>query len=97
LHAPLRSAGKRAFTAQRLTHGRQYGRDRGRAFSTGRKVAGIFASPIVPFLMTWRIFRLVFQKRRCRIRVLVTLPIILWFNLVWAYAEARGYADELRK
>ncbi len=86
-----RSAGMRAFTAQRLTHGRRYGRDRGRASSTGRKVAGIFASPIVPFLMTWRVLRLVFQKRRCRIRVLVTLPIILWFNLVWAYAEARGY------
>ena len=92
-----RSAGWRAFTAQRLAHGRMYGRQRGERFSTARRLVGIAASPLVPLLMSWRVLRLVFRKRRYRGRTLATLPIIFWFNLVWAYAEARGYADELRK
>ena len=91
-----RSAGLRAFTAQRLTHGRQYGRDRATKLATGRRVVGVLMSPMVPFLMSWRVLRLVLSKRRYRRRALATLPIILWFNLVWAYAEARGYVDRLR-
>lgn len=92
-----RSAGLRAFTAQRLAHGRMYGRQRGELFSTTRKAVGVVASPLVPVLMSWRVLRLVFGKRRFRGRALATLPIIFWFNLVWAYAEARGYVDVLRR
>jgi hypothetical protein len=91
-----RSAGLRAFTAQRLTHGRQYGRDRGAGLSTTRRGIAVLASPIVPFVMSSRVLRIVLRKRRYRGRALVTLPIILWFNLVWAYAEARGNLDLLR-
>ena len=92
-----RSTGFAAFTAQRLSHGRQYGRDRGRGFSTARRVVGISASPVVPFLMTSRVFRLVLRKRRYRGRAIAALPLIFWFNSVWAFAEARGYADLLRQ
>jgi hypothetical protein len=91
-----RSAGFRAFTAQRNSHGRQYGRDRGAAYSTGRRVVGVLAAPVVPFLMTARVLRRVFAKRRYRLRAVSVLPFILWFNLTWALAEARGYLGLLR-
>jgi len=91
-----RSAGWKAFRTQRLVHGRQYGRDRGARLSAARRGIGVIASPIVPFVLSWRVVGLVFRKRRYRTRVLATLPIIFWFNLVWAYAEARGYVDLLR-
>ena len=92
-----RSAGWRAFTNQRLAHGRVYGRERGELFSTPRKIIGSLAAPLVPFVMTWRVLRLVFGKGRFRGRAVATLPIIFWFNLVWAYAELRGYVDTLRR
>lgn len=91
-----RSAGSRAFSAQRLAHGRQYGRDSGASRSTMQRAIGVVASPIVPFVMSWRVLRLVLRKKRHRGRVLATLPVIFWFNLVWAYGEARGYVDLLR-
>ena len=36
-----RSAGFRAFSRQRLVHGRKYGRQRGARFSTARNIAGV--------------------------------------------------------
>jgi hypothetical protein len=94
--AMTRSAGLAAFTAQRSSHGRQYGRDRGASFSRGRRVVGIAAAPAVPFLMTARTLRSVLHKRRYRGRAIAVLPLILWFNAAWALAEARGYLDLLR-
>jgi hypothetical protein len=92
-----RSAGWRAFTAQRLAHGRQYGRDRGTSLSAPRTVVGVVAAPVVPPLMTWRVLRLVVGKRRYRLRALACLPAILWFNVAWAAGEVRGYLDLLRR
>lgn len=91
-----RSAGLSAFTKQRYSHGRQYARDRGADFSTGRRLVGVLAAPVVPFLMSGRLLRLILAKRRYRLRALAVLPLMLWFNVVWAYAEARGYSDLLR-
>jgi hypothetical protein len=92
-----RSAGARAFTAQRLAHGRRYGHQRGLHFSTARNLAGALGSPLVPFLMSWRVLSRVLQRRRYRLRALAVLPLIFWFNLVWASAEARGHLDMLRR
>ncbi len=92
-----RSGGFGAFTEQRLSHGRQYGRDRGASFSRPRLAIGVLATPIVPVLMTVRQLRLVFAKRRYRGRAIAVLPLIVWFNLVWAVAEGLGYVDCLRK
>ena len=92
-----RSAGWSAFTTQRLAHGRKYGHQRGVHFSRARNLVGVLASPVVPFLMTWRVLRQVFRKRRYRLRALASLPLIFSFNLVWAYAEARGHFDMLRR
>lgn len=92
-----RSAGWRAFAAQRLRHGRKFGHQRGAGAGKVRVLIGLLASPVVPLLMTWRVVRQVMQKRRHRGRLLAVLPILFSFNVAWALAEARGYVDILRK
>lgn len=92
-----RSGGWRAFRAQRLAHGRKYGHQRGAHFSTGRNVVGALASPAVPFLMTGRLLARVLERRRNRLRAVAVLPLIFSLNVVWAYAEARGHIDMLRR
>lgn len=91
-----RSAGFRAFTHQRLTHGRLYGHQRGAHFSRGRNLLGVLASPVVPFLMTLRVYRELAPRRRLGARMLLASPIVFAFNIVWAVAEARGHADMVR-
>lgn len=91
-----RSAGFTAFARQRLAHGRRYGHQRGARFSRGRNLAGVVGAPLVPALMTLRVVRRVFARRRLRGRVLAALPVILAFNAAWALAEARGHLDVLR-
>jgi hypothetical protein len=92
-----RSAGAGAFAAQRLAHGRKYGHQRGASFSRPRNLIGVLASPLVPFLMSWRVLSRVLSRRRYRLRAVLVVPLIFWFNLVWAYAEARGHLDVLRR
>lgn len=92
-----RSAGFTAFARQRLEHGRRYGHQRGVHFSKARNLIGVLAAPLVPVLMTLRVLRQVFAKRRYRNRALLALPVIVAYNAIWAYAEARGHADMLRR
>ena len=91
-----RSAGFAAFARQRLEHGRRYGHQRGAGFSRARNAIGVLGAPAVPALMTLRVLRQVFSKRRFRLRALLVLPQIVAHNAVWAYAEARGHLDMLR-
>lgn len=92
-----RSAGWRAFSNQRMRHGRAYGNQRGVRFGTARNVAGVLGSPLVPFLMTLRVLRQVSSKRRYRLRAIAALPLVIFFNSIWALAEARGHLDTLRR
>ena len=92
-----RSSGFGAFVRQRLEHGRRYGHQRGRHFSKSRNAVGVIAAPLVPALMTLRVLREVFGKGRHRLRVIAALPLIVTYNAVWAYAEALGHADMLRR
>jgi hypothetical protein len=91
-----RSAGIRAFTRQRLAHGRGHGRLRGARFSRTRNIAGVVGAPLVPALMTVRVLREAQRRRRLRGQALLALPVILWFNLAWAVGEAAGHVDALR-
>lgn len=92
-----RSAGARAFARQRFAHGRLYGHQRGRHFGRARNLAGVLAAPVVPALMTYRVLARVFAKGRYRSRALLALPGVVWFNVVWAFAEAAGHLDMLRR
>jgi hypothetical protein len=88
-----RSFGWRAFVRQRLHHGRAYGHQRGVRFSKMRNLIGVLASPLVPFLMTYRVVHEVRSRRRLGMRLLLALPMIFLFNLAWACAEALGHLD----
>jgi hypothetical protein len=92
-----RSAGFAAFVHQRLEHGRRYGHQRGVNFSPARNLIGVVAAPVVPFLMTLRVMRRIFAKGRFRTQAILALPAIFAFNVTWAYAEARGHLDMLRR
>jgi len=92
-----RSAGFAAFARQRLEHGRRYGHQRGEHFSAARNLIGVTAAPLVPLLMTVRVLQQVWAKRRFRRQAMVALPLIFASNAVWAYAEARGHLDMLRR
>lgn len=90
-----RSAGGRTFASQRRAHGRAHGRQRGATFSPLRNVAGVLGAPLVPGLLALRVLQTVFARGRHRVRALVCLPWIAWFDVAWARGEARGHIDAL--
>jgi hypothetical protein len=90
-----RSAGFAAFVRQRLLHGREYGRQRGRRFGAGRNTAGVALAALVPAVLAARTAREVLSRRRCRARFLASLPVLLVFDVAWAAGEARGHLDAL--
>ncbi len=92
-----RSSGFGAFARQRSKHGRLYAHQRSPAFTRARHALGVLGSPVVPFLMTARMFRSVFAKRRFRAQAIASLPLVFALNVVWAYAEARGHLERLSK
>jgi hypothetical protein len=91
-----RSAGVRAFVRQRLVHGRAHGAKRGARFGFGRNVAGVLGAPLVPALLTLRIFREVAAKGRYRLRAVAALPLVLAYNVAWAVGESLGHIDAMR-
>jgi hypothetical protein len=92
-----RSGGFKKFAAQRLEHGRRYGQHRGTRSSLARNLLGVAAAPAVPILLTLRVVRSTFATGRLRARVLLALPAVLAYNSIWAFAEARGHLDALRR
>jgi hypothetical protein len=92
-----RSAGFRRFLGQRLVHGREYGHQRGRRFSTTRNLAGVLLAVAVPFVLVLRTAREVFRRRRYRGRFLLSLPVLLAYDVAWAAGEAVGHAGSLRR
>ncbi|MGI8593482.1 MAG: glycosyltransferase [Solirubrobacteraceae bacterium] len=90
-----RSAGAGAFASQRLHHGRAHGRQRGEHFSAVRNLAGALGAPLVPGLLALRVLQTVFGRGRHRVRALLALPWMAWFNVAWAAGEARGHLDAL--
>ena len=91
-----RSAGFRAFFRQRLVHGRKYGQQRGARFSTARNLAGILLAAVVPVVIAARTYREVFSRRRLRLRLVATTPLLLAYDVAWAAGEAVGHLDSLR-
>ena len=102
LHSPElvvyqgRSNGFLAFVRQRLVHGRAYGRQRGRRFSTGRNVVGVVLAVVVPVVLLARTTREVFSRGRLRARFALSLPALVAYDLAWAVGEAAGHLDSLR-
>jgi hypothetical protein len=91
-----RSTGFAAFVQQRIEHGRSHGRQRGAHRGKGHNLLRMLISPLVPFVLTLRVTRLVLGKGRHRARLAAALPLVFVYNLAWGLAEGIGYADELR-
>jgi hypothetical protein len=91
-----RSAGFGRFIGQRFTHGREYGRQRGRRFSTSRNLVGLPLALAVPVLLVLRTAREVFRRGRFRGNLLLSLPALVVYEAAWAAGEAAGHADVLR-
>jgi hypothetical protein len=91
-----RSSGFRSFLRQRLTHGRAYGGQRGRRFSTGRNLAAVPAAAVVPFVLLTRTTREVLSRGRLRMPFVLSLPVLFVYDVAWALGEAAGHVDSLR-
>ena len=92
-HAESFAARFAAFARQRSKHGRLYAHQRGADVTRVRHAIGVLGSPLVPFLMTARVFQSVFMKKRYRAQAVVALPLVFALNVVWAFAEARGHLE----
>lgn len=93
---PRAGANARTFRRQRYAHGRAHGRLRSLGQSRRALIVGMLATPAVPAVMTARVFKLVFARRRLRARLLVASPIVVWFYAWWAAGELLGRLDTAR-
>jgi hypothetical protein len=84
------------FTAQRFVHGRAHGRLRAAGESPAATLAAVGGAPLVPLVMTARVGREVWSRRRLRRRFMLTAPLIAWCFSAWAAGEAVGRVDALR-
>ncbi|MBI1745723.1 MAG: hypothetical protein HYR55_03945 [Acidobacteria bacterium] len=85
------SFGFLGFMRQRFDHGHKYGSLRVATLTTGKRARLILLFPAIPFLLLYRCARRVMSKRRHRIRLVVSLPILLLFFLSWSLGELIGH------
>ena len=85
------SFGIRRFCAQRLSHGRHFGRDRMRDKPWIFRLAGLVAAPLIPVLLLAKIVRRLIRKPSYFGPFLASLPVLLLFIVSWALGEAWGY------
>jgi hypothetical protein len=78
-----------AFCIDRYVHGRDYARVRLRTPTLARRWMLLAATPILPFLLTWRVARAAAQPRPAVF--LRALPATLLFFVAWSVGEAVGY------
>jgi glycosyltransferase involved in cell wall biosynthesis len=79
------------FMEQRFFHGRQYGTDRAKQFSTIRRAAYAVMSPLIPFIYLSRMTRRVMARRKNIALYLSALPVITAFLISWSAGELLGY------
>ena len=79
------------FCAQRLSHGRHFGRDRMRDKPWIFRLAGFMAAPLIPVMLLGKIVRRLTTKPSYLGPFLASLPVMLLFIVSWAVGEAWGY------
>ncbi len=79
------------FMEQRFFHGRQYGTDRAKHFSTMRRLAYAVMSPLIPFIYLSRMTRRVMDRKKNITLYLSALPVITAFLVSWSAGELLGY------
>ena len=91
-----RSAGARAFVHQRWAHGREHAARSATGASRSASLVRVLASPIVPFVLLTRTTKEVLGRGRLRGALVVSLPLLLAYDIAWAAGEAAGYLDTVR-
>lgn len=79
------------FMKQRFQHGRQFGEWRASRLAGPARTLYVALSPAIPLVLLGRIARQVLSKRRHRKELLISLPMVALFLLVWALGELLGY------
>jgi hypothetical protein len=85
------SFGIPCFCAQRLSHGRHFGRERMRGKPLLFCLAGIAAAPLIPFVLVAKILRRITLRPSYFPEFLWSLPVLLMFIFSWALGETSGY------
>jgi hypothetical protein len=80
-----------AFSRQRFVHGRAFGAARFGASPVGQRALRVLAAPAAAGVLLARVTARVFAKRRHRLRLLASLPILGWFTVCWIAGETTGY------
>ncbi|MBI3698043.1 MAG: glycosyltransferase [Acidobacteria bacterium] len=79
------------FFRQRFHYGRWFAAARVEAPGSLKRLVYAAFCPLLPWLLTWRLARLVVERRNHRLDFLRALPWILFFQYVWSAGEFCGY------
>ena len=79
------------FLAQRFHYSRSFVGMRAARLSTAKRMFYVFASPLLPPLMMWRIIRSVLRKKRRYKEFLLSLPLLATFMVSYGIGEFTGY------
>lgn len=78
------------FLSQRFHYSRSFAAMRRRKSSVSQQIIYILYAPIAPFHLTWRIVQNVLRKKRNQRELLLSLPMLFVFMLVYAFGEFVG-------
>lgn len=79
------------FLKQRFYFSRSFAGMRSRLIPLSRRLVSAAFTPALPFLMTWRISKQVFKKKRYVGKFVLSLPLLSVFMLSYAAGELTGY------
>ncbi|MCZ6765657.1 MAG: glycosyltransferase [bacterium] len=79
------------FLAQRFHYSRSFAGMRSARLSTAKRIFYVFASPLLPPLMMWRITRSILRKKRHYREFVLSLPLLAAFMMSYGIGEFAGY------
>ena len=77
-------------------HGFHYARERARSFSRGVRIAYAAGTPLLPFLLLFRIASRVLSNSGFAGKFVKALPMIALLAAGWSLGELRGYLSQIR-
>src|SRR5216683_4307026 len=85
------SASGVSFLRVRFNHGCRFAARRAKELNRWHRILRALASPLVPFVMLFRIASRVWEKPRYRAKFLSCVPLLLVFLTAWSAGECVGY------
>lgn len=86
----------REFFAQRIAHGRRFGRDRAAQLAWPRRIGMLLAAPLLPWLFLRKIRRNALGHPTCAPHLASASGWLLFFLCGWGWGEGLGYLDAIR-